>query len=199
MRAMAYVFSGLMAAIAGLVIAAGIGSGEAANMPTEAELAREVAVRRSTVREVVRVLVSKGMLEVRPRNGTRVCPRSQWRQLDRDLVRWTFAEGPDPSLLRDLIEMRRIVEPGSAALAASDLLTLETAYHAMEAALPHDIRACVAADVASYGAASAGPAERRMRAQATLAAATDASRMSIASAKWASGMVIGARNRTTLP
>jgi GntR family galactonate operon transcriptional repressor len=131
--------------------------GEATLLPTEAELAAEFAVGRSTVREVVRVLVSKAMLEVRPRNGTRVRPRAQWRQLDPDLVRWTFAEGPDPALLHDLIEVRRIVEPEAAALAAeravaSDLLAMEKAYRAMEAALPGDLSACVAADVAFHSA-----------------------------------------------
>lgn len=130
---------------------------EGALLPTEADLAAEFAVGRSTVREAVRVLVSKAMLEVRPRNGTRVRPRSQWRQLDRDLVRWTFAEGPDPALLRDLMEVRRIVEPAAAELAAAravaaDLLALETAYRAMEAALPDDLPACVAADIAFHTA-----------------------------------------------
>ena len=130
---------------------------EGAYLPTEAVLAAEFAVGRSTVREVVRVLVSKAMLEVRPRNGTRVRPRAQWRQLDRDLVRWTFAEGPDPALLHDLIEVRRIVEPEAAALAAeravaADLLAMESAFRAMEAALPDDLSACVAADVAFHSA-----------------------------------------------
>ena len=131
--------------------------GEGTFLPTEAELAAEFSVGRSTVREVVRVLVSKAMLEVRPRNGTRVRPRTEWRQLDRDLVRWTFAEGPDPALLNDLIEVRRIVEPEAAALAAeragaADLLAMESAYRAMEAALPGDLSACVAADVAFHSA-----------------------------------------------
>jgi GntR family transcriptional regulator, galactonate operon transcriptional repressor len=126
-------------------------------LPTEADLAREFSVGRSTLREVVRVLVSKGMLEVQTRTGTRVRPRSEWRKLDRDVVGWTFAEGPDPALLRDLIEVRRIVEPEAADLAArragaADLLQLERAYRAMEAALPHDLTACVAADVAFHTA-----------------------------------------------
>jgi DNA-binding FadR family transcriptional regulator len=131
--------------------------GEGATLPTEADLAQEFAVGRSTVREAVRVLVSKGMIEVRPRNGTRVRLRSDWRQLDPDLVRWTFAEGPDPGLLHDLIEVRRIVEPEAAALAArragaADLLAIEQAFRAMEAAHPGDLGACVAADVAYHAA-----------------------------------------------
>lgn len=130
---------------------------EGTYLPTEAELAVAFGVGRSTVREVVRVLVSKAMLEVRPRNGTRVRPRSQWRQLDPDLVRWTFSEGPDPALLHDLIEVRRIVEPAAAALAAeragaADLLAMESAFRAMEAALPGDLSACVTADVAFHAA-----------------------------------------------
>jgi DNA-binding FadR family transcriptional regulator len=99
------------------IVGGAYGMGEA--LPIEAELCRTLGVGRSTLREAVRVLTSKGLLEVRPRNGTRVRPQSSWRRLDRDVVRWTFAAGPDDGLLSDLLEARLIIEPEAAALSAS--------------------------------------------------------------------------------
>lgn len=152
---------------------------EGAHLPTEAALAQAFGVGRSTLREAVRVLVSKGMLEVSPRNGTRVRPRADWRRLDSDLLRWTFELAPDPVLLNDLIEARRIVEPEAAALAAeracaADLVALEQAFLAMQAALPKDMAACVAADVAFHTALLSATGNSVLREfEAMIAAALD--------------------------
>ena len=46
-------------------------------------------------------------------------PREVWHLLDPDVLRWIFEFEPDEELLDNLFELRRIVEPEAAALAAS--------------------------------------------------------------------------------
>jgi GntR family transcriptional regulator, galactonate operon transcriptional repressor len=121
-------------------------------IPTEAELCKSLSVGRSTLREAIRVLVDKGILEVRTRNGTRVRPRQDWRRLDADLIRWTFGYGPDPSLFADLIEARRIFEPAAAALAArradaGNLARIEENYLIMARTMSSDLEQGVEADI----------------------------------------------------
>ncbi|MFJ8639092.1 FadR/GntR family transcriptional regulator [Streptomyces sp. NPDC093610] len=86
-------------------------------LPVEEALAAETGVSRGVLREAVKALVAKGMLHVRPRTGTRVLPPEHWNHLDRDVLRWKQA-GDATALLRDTGELRRIVEPEAARLAA---------------------------------------------------------------------------------
>lgn len=135
-------------------------------LPVEADLCEKLGIGRSSVREAMRVLTDKGMVEVRPRSGARVLDRASWRRLDPDMVRWTLDGGADREFLADLLEARRIFEPAAAALAAeratgADLAHIEAALVAMEVALSadgesRDIEACVDADVLFHNAILAG-------------------------------------------
>ena len=58
-------------------------------------------------------------MELRPKTGTRVLERSRWMLLDPDGLRWAFARRLDPSLVADIFEMRDVVEPAIAQLAAA--------------------------------------------------------------------------------
>jgi DNA-binding FadR family transcriptional regulator len=75
-------------------------------------------VSRTAYREAVRILSAKGLVESRPKTGTRVSPRKNWHLLDPDVLSWMFQFEPDHQLLANLFELRRIIEPESAALAA---------------------------------------------------------------------------------
>jgi len=86
-------------------------TGEVAN-------AEALDVSRSAYREAVQVLTAKGLVESRPKAGTRVLPRSQWNILDPAVVAWAFSGEPDMDFIRDLFELRVIVEPAAARLAA---------------------------------------------------------------------------------
>lgn len=86
-------------------------SGEVAN-------AEALDVSRSAYREAVQVLTAKGLVESRPKAGTRVLPRSRWNLLDPEVLAWAFAKEPDLAIVRDLFELRAIVEPAAARLAA---------------------------------------------------------------------------------
>jgi DNA-binding FadR family transcriptional regulator len=88
-------------------------------LPNEELLCQELAVSRTALREAVKVLAAKGLLEARPRIGTRVRTTDQWNLLDPDILAWRCATGVDADFLRHLTELREIIEPSAAALAAT--------------------------------------------------------------------------------
>ncbi len=78
----------------------------------------ELNVSRTAFREAMQVLTAKGLVESRPKVGTRVLPRDRWNLLDPDVLAWAFSGEPDKRFVRNLFELRAIVEPGAARLAA---------------------------------------------------------------------------------
>jgi len=84
----------------------------------EVEFSEALDVSRNAYREAVQVLTAKGLVESRPKAGTRVLPRERWNLLDPDVLAWAFAGEPDLELVRSLFELRAIIEPGAARLAA---------------------------------------------------------------------------------
>lgn len=57
-------------------------------LPTEPKLGAELGVSRNALREAIKVLVGKGLLEVRHKTGMRVRPKSEWNLLDRSVLDW---------------------------------------------------------------------------------------------------------------
>jgi DNA-binding FadR family transcriptional regulator len=88
-------------------------------LPNEEQLCLELTVSRTALREAVKVLAAKGLLESRPRIGTRVRKRDLWNLLDPDILAWRCAIGADAEFLRHLTELREIIEPAAASLAAA--------------------------------------------------------------------------------
>lgn len=84
----------------------------------EVAFAEELKVSRSAYREAIQVLTAKGLVASRPKAGTRVLPRDRWNLLDPEVLAWAFAGEPDIELVRDLFELRAIIEPAAARLAA---------------------------------------------------------------------------------
>lgn len=84
----------------------------------EIEAADALKVSRTAYREAVRILVAKGLVQSRPKFGTRVTDATQWHLLDPDVLGWMFAKEPPRELLANLFELRKMVEPEAAALAA---------------------------------------------------------------------------------
>lgn len=125
---------------------------DGSQLPNEAELAAQLRVSRGGIREAVKALAAKGLVEPRPRLGTRVLPRDQWNLMDREVITW---HSTAPDFLTDLLELRHMVEPGAAALAAEratteQIATLEAAYAGMAdhaERLPEDEYAFVQADL----------------------------------------------------
>ncbi|PWU20587.1 MAG: FadR family transcriptional regulator [Candidatus Rokuibacteriota bacterium] len=87
-------------------------------LPTEDELSGELSVSRTVLREAVKVLAAKRLVESRPKTGTRVQPRREWNLLDPDVLAWQLEAGPDRRFLEDTLELRALIEPAAARLAA---------------------------------------------------------------------------------
>src|SRR5262249_36527084 len=114
------------------------------------ELERRHGVSRTVVREAIRVLATKGLVDARPKRGTFVLDREQWNMLDPEVISWRYSGRPDAQFLQGLDEVRRIVEPAGARLAAirrteQDLELLRDALDEMTNA--DDIDAAVSADL----------------------------------------------------
>lgn len=87
-------------------------------LPGEIAFSEALKVSRTAYREAVRILAAKGLVESRPKAGTRVSDPSRWHLLDPDVLAWTFKGEPGEAFIRDLFELRMIVEPAAAELAA---------------------------------------------------------------------------------
>ena len=102
-------------------------------LPNEADLGREFGASRTVVREAVKSLASKGLIDPRTRVGTKVLPSTQWNLLDLDVLGWRYAAMPPMQFFREMSEIRRMIEPEAAALAAErvkpdDLAVMTKAY-----------------------------------------------------------------------
>ena len=110
------------------------------SLQPEQALCSELGVSRTVIREVVKSLVAKGLLVTGPKVGTRVLPEDQWNWFDPDLVSWQSQSGLSAQYLRDLQELRRVVEPAGIRLAAEratvqDIALIELAYAGMKDAV----------------------------------------------------------------
>jgi GntR family galactonate operon transcriptional repressor len=120
-------------------------------LPREPELMAEYQVSRSSLREVLKVLAAKGLIETRQKLGTRVRRQDLWNVFDADVLAWHQRQGRGELMLRDLIELRQVIEPAAARLAAgrasmSDLSKLERSVATMRQS-SDDLTAYAAADV----------------------------------------------------
>ncbi|MEO7498957.1 MAG: FadR/GntR family transcriptional regulator [Casimicrobiaceae bacterium] len=124
-------------------------------LPTEADLSRSLGISRPSLREGLRALAQKGLVEGRTRRGTTINERQRWDVLDADVLRWYAAATPDPDFLRDLVDVRVMFEPAAARMAAArasvdQIVGIEEAFRGMAAALPHDLEACHVHDLAFH-------------------------------------------------
>lgn len=111
----------------------------------------EHGVSRTVVREAIRVLAAKGLVDALPKRGTIVRAPTGWNLLDPDVLAWKFAEAPDVGTLRALHEVRLIFEPAGARLAAAraDQTDLAAITAAMAAMREHhgDVEAVIVDDI----------------------------------------------------
>jgi DNA-binding FadR family transcriptional regulator len=111
-------------------------------LPTESELSAELGIGRNVLREAIKVLASKGLVEVRPKTGTRVRAREKWNVLDPDVMGWFSLQGSDLHIAHDFVEFRRIIEPKASYLAAlratdDDIVRIRSAFEALSACAGH--------------------------------------------------------------
>lgn len=87
-------------------------------LPGDAELMERFGVSRTVLREALRTLAGKGLIQAKARIGTRVRDKSSWNLFDADVLIWHARSGFDAAFLEYLSEMRLALEPEAAALAA---------------------------------------------------------------------------------
>ncbi|MBN9582890.1 MAG: FadR family transcriptional regulator [Afipia sp.] len=125
-----------------------------AALPPEHDLEARFKVGRGVIREAIKTLAAKGLVSVRPRHGTHVRPRGEWSLLDREVLSWLVGEDePNRALLLAIQEVRSIIEPAAAALAAEratakDRQRINAALVAMETSRDRD--SAIAADTAFH-------------------------------------------------
>lgn len=122
------------------------------SIPPEPLLCEELGVSRTVVRESVKSLVAKGLIHTGPKVGTRVLSPDQWNWFDADVIAWQAKAGLTPEFVRDLQDLRRVVEPAAVKMAAlrataDDIAEIEDAYAGMKQAVmyggdyvTHDMR-----------------------------------------------------------
>jgi DNA-binding FadR family transcriptional regulator len=122
------------------------------SIPPEPLLCEELGVSRTVVREAVKSLIAKGLVTTGPKVGTRVQPPEQWNWFDPDVIVWQSQAGLTAEFLRDLQELRRVVEPAAVRMAAErstreDIVEIEAAFQGMRRAVEeggdyvaHDLR-----------------------------------------------------------
>lgn len=111
-----------------------------ASLPPEPLLCEELGVSRTVVREAVKSLVAKGLIITGPKLGTRVLTEDQWNWFDPDVITWQSQNGLTPEFLKDLQDLRRVVEPAAVRMAAEratpeDVAEIEIAYAGMKKAV----------------------------------------------------------------
>ena len=97
------------------ILSGQIPEGATINVP---DLQADLGVSLTAVREALKVLAAKGLVDARQKRGTFVRPRSDWNLLDADMMRWQFDDDDARNCSRNSHEVRGIVEPAAARLAA---------------------------------------------------------------------------------
>lgn len=87
--------------------------------PKEIELCEKYSASRSVIREALKMLASKGLLDSRARKGTWVKPSAEWNVMDPDVLKWMLTSDSSLQLLSEFVEIRLEIEPAAAELAAT--------------------------------------------------------------------------------
>lgn len=108
-------------------------------LPIEAELCAALGVSRTVVREAIKTLSAKGMVAVAPKLGSRVLDERSWHMFDPQVLQWRLAFRNARNVAEDLVELRLLLEPAAAGLAAqrathSERREIRRAFETMEAA-----------------------------------------------------------------
>ncbi|KAA9155398.1 FadR family transcriptional regulator [Amycolatopsis acidicola] len=118
-----------VATLGARIVAGTISEGEVIDLGA---LGRELDVSMTALREALKVLAAKGLVAAKQKRGTYVRERAHWNLLDSDVIRWRSEAGDTAAVLRDLAEVRAVIEPAAASMAAlrrdeADLAELEAA------------------------------------------------------------------------
>ncbi len=120
-------------------------------LPSEAELCERFDTSRNVMREVIKVLSTKKLIDAQRHRGLFVMPQEQWNYLDANVLEWALEKGANPALIKSLTEVRSLIEPTISRWAAEratavDLVAIEASYNEM-AANSENVHAFQEADI----------------------------------------------------
>jgi DNA-binding FadR family transcriptional regulator len=87
-------------------------------LASDAAMMETYGVSRTVLREALKTLEAKGLVEARPKVGTRVSPRSRWNFFDPQVLAWHFEAPPDRVFYESLFRVRALMEPPMVRMAA---------------------------------------------------------------------------------
>lgn len=125
----------IVAQIEGRILSGELRPGD--KLPAERELAEQFGVSRTAIREAMKALTQSGLVEIQPGRGTFVTDSTS--MVVRHSIDMLVRVGNDTGV-KDLVEVREILEPEIAALAAvrarsEDIEAMEKAVKAMDQAM----------------------------------------------------------------
>jgi DNA-binding FadR family transcriptional regulator len=108
-------------------------------LASDAVMMEQYGVSRTVLREALKTLEAKGLVEARPKVGTRVSPRSRWNFFDPQVLAWHFYAAPDADFYESLFRVRAALEVPMMGLAsrhrtAEQIRLLKYWCHQMETA-----------------------------------------------------------------
>lgn len=111
-----------------------------ATLPNEPDLVEQFGISRTVIREAMKCLAGKGLVEIKTRVGTRVKERSSWHHLDTDVMVWYYETGPSVEIMRAIKDLRLALEPEATARAAArctdqDIAAIRSAYEDMASSI----------------------------------------------------------------
>ena len=141
-------------AIGGRIISGELSPGDV--LPKEDTLSEQYEVSRTVIREAVKGLAARGLVESRPKVGTIIRSRDDWQMLDPSVLEWVASSTPENEFMLKLADVRLAIEPGMAGIAArsatdEDIENITAAYNQLEAAQGDDA-AWAKADLAFHAA-----------------------------------------------
>ncbi|MGD8111709.1 FadR/GntR family transcriptional regulator [Vibrio sp. TRT 21S02] len=115
------------------------------NLKGENELAQSLGVSRTSIRSALQTIASKGLITIMPKVGSVANTPDKWNWLDHDVLRWVSEYRAAATYIPYLLEVRLMVEPNAAALAAlkatgENLAALERSYNRMATGLDDNDR-----------------------------------------------------------
>ncbi len=108
-------------------------------LASDAVMMETYGVSRTVLREALKTLEAKGLVEARPKVGTKVSPASRWSFFDPQVLFWHFDAKPEKRFYESLFDIRESLETRAADLAshrrtAEDIRIMKYWAHQMDVA-----------------------------------------------------------------
>lgn len=113
------------------------------SLPKVEDYSEMKGVSRTVVREVLKSLSARRLIESTTKIGTMVTPRSNWQWWDPDVLTWASEMNDKGEFLTRLTEVRLAIEPAAMELAAKnvtdeDIQNIQTCYDQLEGSVDNE-------------------------------------------------------------